>query len=78
MNLVAGDIGENLLKIQYSCLRAGARQTNSGLEVGNFLIGHRIRFGDYGNEVDACVQARHELNINGPETWRKISTRGSN
>ena len=45
------------------------RRTNSGLKVGNFLISHRVSFGDYGNEVDACVQTRHELNINGSETY---------
>ena len=48
---------------------ANMRRTNSGLEVGNFLIGHRISFGDHGNEVNACMQTGHELNINGSETY---------
>ena len=49
------------------------RRTNSGLEVGDFLISHCIRFGDYRNKVDACVETRHELNINGSKPSRAIS-----
>jgi len=69
VNLVEGDIRENLSKIQYGFREGNMRRTNSGLEVGNFLISHRVSLGDYGNEVDACVQTRHELNINGSETY---------
>jgi hypothetical protein len=49
------------------------RRTDSGLEVGDFLIGHCIRFGDYRNKVDACVEAGHELNINGSKPSWAIS-----
>lgn len=47
------------------------RRTDSGLEVGNFLISHCISFGDYGNEVDACMETRHELNVNGSEAYER-------
>jgi hypothetical protein len=65
-------------KSVYFFCEADARQTNSGLEVGNFLISHCIRFGDDGNEVDACVQTRHELYVNGSKTSRTISTNEMN
>lgn len=74
VNLVAGDISKNLAKkSSVRGRKADTGQTNSGLEIGDFLIGHCIRLRDHGNEVDACVQARHELNINGAKASRKIS-----
>ena len=78
VNLVEGNICEKLAKTQWAGHKVGMRRTYSGLEIGNLLISHSIRFGDHRNEVNARVQTRHEFNINRSKASRAINTHASN
>ena len=38
-----------------------------GLELGDLLVGHGVRLGNNGNQVDLLVQSTHELIVNGAQ-----------